>query len=387
MSRQIYSLEDIKRMLTDRAEEVAEHYALPASGSHTSFGKYWTLNPGRADRHVGSFCVHLGGAKRGRWNDYATGEAGDLLDLIALSLGCDLREALREARRFLGLGTVDPAAQARLERGREAARARQRRAEADERARAARKSAAALALWLSGREALRGTPVDLYLRGRGIDLSRLGRAPGALRYLPECLYRDTDPETGEFVELSLPAMASIVCNVRGQAVAVHRTYLAPGPDGRWGKATVRQPKKVLGRFGGAAVNIWRGTGPRGGKPASLPKCAPGTHVYLTEGIEDALSVALLLPDVRVLAAVSLGNLGQVELPQNVATVTLVADRDVSPKAQAALGRAIEAHRRAGREVRIWQNAAGGKDLNDALQLAVQAGQVPAGAGEERRQAR
>ena len=106
--RPTYSLDEIKGMLIDQLDSVLAQYAPPASGSHTTFGKYYTLNPGRADRSVGSFCVTVSGPDAGRWNDYAVGSVpgqgyGDVLDLIALSLGCDMQGALREARGFLGL--------------------------------------------------------------------------------------------------------------------------------------------------------------------------------------------------------------------------------------------------------------------------------------------
>ncbi|QEW27847.1 DUF7146 domain-containing protein [Roseovarius indicus] len=370
MPRQTYSLEEIKHMLNDRVEDVAEHYAPPRGGWYKAQGRYFTLNPGRADRTVGSFCVHLAGAKRGRWNDYAIREGGDLIDLIELSLGCTRREALAEARRFLGLSTQNPETEAQRKERQRRLDVQRRQRESDEREKQARKSKAALAIWLSGQEHLRGTPVDYYLKGRGIDLTRLGRQPGALRYLPECSYYDEDPETGEVIEAKLPAMAAIISNAKGQQVALHRTYLGLDAAGQWAKAGVRQPKKVLGQYGGAAVNLWRGIGPRGGKPASLPQCPKNTHVFVTEGIEDALSMVLLNPEARVLAAVSLGNLAQLQLPENVARITLVADLDENEDARKALHRAIAAHRAKGRDVRLWQNSFGGKDLNDALKLAL-----------------
>ncbi len=78
----------------------------------------------------------------------------------------------------------------------------------------------------------------------------------------------------------------------------------------------------------------------------------------------------LVPERRVLVAISLGNLGQLRLPATVSEVTLIADMDDNATATAQLGHAIEAHRAAGRRVRIWQNQYGGKDLNDALRAAL-----------------
>jgi hypothetical protein len=371
--RQSYSLEQIKDMLTARAADVAQHYAPPAPGAYVDRGVYFTLNPGRIDKSVGSFFVYIAGPKVGQWRDMATGQFGDLLDLIQLALGCNTTDALREARGYLGLANDDPAA-ARL-RQEAIERARAQRAEAERRARlnAERRRRRAVALFLSGQERLRGTPVEYYLRDRrGIDLAAIGRQPRALRFIPDLSYRDLDPATGEVFECRLPAMVALVSDRAGRPVAVHRTWLAQAEGGGWGKAPVAKPKKVLGDYAGAAINIWSGMGPRGGKGAPLSQCPPGTHVYLTEGIEDALSVVTILPDARVLAGISLSNLGQVALPGNVASLTIVADQDENPEARAALHRAVAAHAQAGREVRLWQNGHGGKDLNDALIAALAA---------------
>ena len=96
---------------------------------------------------------------------------------------------------------------------------------------------------------------------------------------------------------------------------------------------------------------------------------PGAHVFIAEGIEDALSAVVLKPEVRVLAAISLSNLGHVVLPEAVEHVTLIADLDDNDTARAELDRAIASHQSAGRTVRVFQNRWGGKDLNDALRAA------------------
>lgn len=381
MTRPTYSIDQIKDMLLAQIDSVVAHYAPPAAGSHTTHGQYFTLNPGRADRNVGSFFIYMSGAKQGRWCDFAMAPrpgsktncaTGDVLDLIGLSLGLsDPADQLREARAFLGLETESP--ETRRSRERAAAEARRRREAAarDETRRKERRARMAQALWLDAGEALRGTPVDHYLReARGIDLARLGRAPRALRFHPNCYYKHIDQETGEVIEGRFPAMVAAVSDHRGQHVATHRTYLGLR-GGSWDKADLPAAKKVIGDYAGSAINLWRGIGPRGGKPASLPQCPPGTHVYIAEGIEDALSVVLLLPEVRVLSAISLSNIGGIDLPKNVARVTLVADQDDNDSARDALQQAIARHRKAGREVRLWQNTVGGKDLNDALRQARQ----------------
>jgi hypothetical protein len=100
---------DLSRQLARNAEAVCRHY-LPAGRPE---GRYWIVgdalgSPGR------SLYVRLRGGEHGKgaagkWTDAATGEHGDLLDLIALNCGHhQLSEALDEARRFLALPMLEP---------------------------------------------------------------------------------------------------------------------------------------------------------------------------------------------------------------------------------------------------------------------------------------
>lgn len=382
--RETYTVAEIKDMLLARIEDVVQTYAPPAKGSHTTHGKYFTLNPGRADKSVGSFWIQMTGSKAGNWRDHATGDYGDVLDLIGLSLGTDAAGTFREARAFLGLATLSPEDRRAREQAAARAKARRREAERVELRAKEKRSRRAMQLWLSGRAQIKGTPVEGYLRGaRGIDLARLGRQPGALRYLERTLYRHMDDDTGEVFERDFPAMATVVVGPNGKPAAVHRTYLDRDPaSGAWVKAPVPagwpfppaawKAKKVYGDYAGCWITIANGTGPNGGRGASLWQAAAGQHVYITEGIEDALSVAILLPDARVIAAVSLSNIGNLALPKSVTRVTIVADLDENDQARAQLQRALAQHQEAGREVRLWQNAHGGKDLNDAVRAALSA---------------
>src|ERR1700680_305540 len=86
------------------AEAVCRHYL--SNGRRQ--GRYWVVGdvantPGRSlfVRLKGPDC---GKGAAGKWTDAATGEHGDLLDLIAMNrgLGC-LRDVLEEARCFLSL--------------------------------------------------------------------------------------------------------------------------------------------------------------------------------------------------------------------------------------------------------------------------------------------
>jgi hypothetical protein len=367
------SIAEIRALLEAQALSVAQHFAPPARGSYILHGEWWTLNPGRPDKTVGSFVVRCDGPRRGTWSDFATGDHGDLLDLIKLSRGLDNAGALAEARRWLGLMEDTPASRDARRRALDEAERRRAQAERETAEARGKRAKAAHALWLHAQPSLRDTPAEAYLRdARGIDLAALGRQPRALRFDPAHRYVHTDPQTGEVFNGVFPAMLALVTGPKGDVLALHRTWLAEGPKG-WGKAPVPAPKKVLGAFAGGGIHIWSGIGPKGGKGAPLRDAPAGSRVYLTEGIEDALSVVVLAPQVRVLAAVSLGNLGEVALPEAVTEVVIVADRDEGAQAKAALRRAIDAHARAGRRVRLWTPPEGCKDINDALRAQLARG--------------
>ncbi|MFW5642303.1 MAG: DUF7146 domain-containing protein, partial [Roseicyclus sp.] len=213
----------------------------------------------------------------------------------------------------------------------------------------------ALALFLQGEAAIRITPVAAYLHGRGIDLEELGRVPRALRYHPAAWCAED--------RTKWPAMLAAVVNAAGEHVATHRTYLAQDAAGRWRKAPLREPKKSLGSFAGGFIPLWRG---RSGKP--LAQAPAGETVAIAEGIENASSVAVEVPHLRVLAAVALGNLRRLDLPPAVRRVVLLADNDAgNPKARALLDDAAQHFAAVGRAVAIARPPAAFKDFNDLLQ--------------------
>ena len=93
---------ELARRLSCEAEAVCRHYL--SNGRRA--GRYWLVGdvyntPGR------SLFVRLHESPKGpagKWTDAATGEHGDLLDIIRESLALrDFREVAEEARRFLKL--------------------------------------------------------------------------------------------------------------------------------------------------------------------------------------------------------------------------------------------------------------------------------------------
>lgn len=93
----------IKRMLADRAQSVAE-MLLP--GGRKEANEWRAGSVGGEKGH--SLGVHLSGAKAGIWQDFATGEGGDLLDLWVACRGGALADALEAARAWLGVSRPEP---------------------------------------------------------------------------------------------------------------------------------------------------------------------------------------------------------------------------------------------------------------------------------------
>lgn len=285
-----------------------------------------------------SLAVRLNGPKRGVWKDFGPGgQSGDALDLTAQCLfGGNRRDAMKWAENWLGLSNATsdapvqrrPAIQAKpsssVELDREAQRMR----------------AKARRLWQEG-QPIQGTPADAYLRGRGLDLRALQHMPGSLRFHPAVWCAE--------VQKPLPAMVAAIASPAGKLIATHRTWLAQTPSGAWVKADLRAPKKVLGSFAGGCVRLTRGAAGKALGVADL-----GSSVVIAEGIETSLAVALSCPEMRVLAGVSLSNIGSVGLPPEITTVVLAADNDGphNHAARKALEAACQKFAEQGREVRL-----------------------------------
>ena len=277
--------------LAERAEEVCRRY-LPYGRRR---GRYWVagdLDGGRGR----SLYVRLAppGAP-GKFTDAATGEHGDLLDIIRHRINAPtLRAALHEARAFLARPAALAAGAGDAYDATEAARR----------------------LWRRCR-AIDGTHAEAYLHARGLARCRFP----ALRYHPALLYRN-----GAGVR-RLPAL---VAAVTGGAGELPGTGERPGPGERldrnavcgvlrtWldhrrpAKARVSRPRKALGRVHGHAVRF--------GDPAD------GT-LLVGEGIETVLSLVTASPEITAAAALSAGSLGAFSPPAGTARLVIARDND------------------------------------------------------------
>lgn len=151
---------------------------------------------------------------------------------------------------------------------------------------------------------IKGTPVERYLRNRGITLSGFDE----LLYHPHLAYW----ENGEVTHH--PAMLAKVTSPTGELITLHRTYITA--DGL--KANVSTPKKLMktaGSMAGASIKL--------GAPTAHPK---GLLLGIAEGIETALSASQIY-DVSVWAGVSANGVKTFTPPAEVTHVNFYADND------------------------------------------------------------
>ena len=355
----LISIDQVAALLAGRIEALAPE--LLAGGKRE--GREWRAGSlaGEAGQSLG---VHLTGAKAGVWCDFASGETGDALDLVAQVLfRGDKGAALRWSRRWLGLEDGDPATMATARRQAEARKAHTEKQAAEDLRQARGR---AKALWLRGVPIL-GTPAEAYLRGRGIELRMLEHSPAALRYLAACRCTEAD--------MDLPALvANVVEPNSGDFLTAHRVWLAPRAGawssplpqhqaGGWTKAALKEPKKAYCAYAGGYIPLSRGASGR-----RWAEMRGGEVVALAEGIETALSVAVLVPEWRVASTVSLHNMEKLKLPATWRQVVVCADRDRPDSSAAeALPRVLRALQAQGAEVRVAMPDAPHKDWNDQLQ--------------------
>lgn len=370
-----YRYDEIREKLIDRIEDLCRQ--LVPDGKPK--GDYWIgRNPRRHDEHAGSFWVRIRKPAIGAWRDEAGVRGvddGDVVKLISYCLGKDLKETRAWCLWWLGLSSRPAAGAAPVseeERARQAQlraerREREEREEAEKRALNAR---SALAMWLKADKLtpanFSGSLVDRYLLSRSIDLTaeliaHKRALPGALRLFPAHDYHTSD---GEVIE-GLPCMIALMSNPKGEGRAVHRTWLRPDGGGKAELPDGMGARKIWpAGWRGCVVRISKGDG--GLTPEEAGRQGKRGPLVLTEGIEDALAVAIALPAYRVWAAGTLGNLGHVPILPCVSRVIVAADNDwTKPQAIAALDKALIALRAHGRPVAVARSPKG-KDMNDLL---------------------
>lgn len=222
----------------------------------------------------------------GKWTDAATGEHGDLLDIIRESCGLvDFHDVVDEARQFLSSPRPEPSL---------ACHARKQPPAPSGSPESARRLFAMS-------QPIPGTIAETYLRNRGI--TALHEA-GALRFHPRCYYRpDADAPTEVW-----PALIAAVTDLAGNITGAHRTWL--DPSGR-DKAPVDTPRRAMGHLLGHGVRFGVAT----------DVMAAG------EGLETMLSLRNALPALPMLAALSANHLATILFPVTLRRLYIARDRD------------------------------------------------------------
>ncbi|MDD1523018.1 MULTISPECIES: DUF7146 domain-containing protein [Bradyrhizobium] len=288
---------ELARRLAHEAEAVCRHYL--SNGKRA--GRYWVVGdvrntPGR------SMFVRLQESPKGpagKWTDAATGEHGDLLDIIRESRGLrDFGEAAEEARRFLKLPRPVPQLTSKPIRSVASTGSQE----------AARRLFAISS-------PIEGTVVEAYLQRRGIAHIHDG---GSLRFHPRCYYRPDEHSPTE----TWPAMIARVTNLEGRITGAPRTWLDPvGFDRiRLGKAPIDTPRRAMGDLLGNAVRFG----------VADDVLAAG------EGIETMLSLRYVLPTMPMAAALSANHLSAMLLPSGLRRLYIARDVDAAGDAVQAI---------------------------------------------------
>lgn len=292
-----HEIRRISERLAAHAEAVCAHYL--SNGQKA--GRYWLV--GDVFNTKGrSLWVRLHGplsgpGAAGNWTDEATGDFGDLIDLIRLN------------RQLNGWAEVRDEVMGFLSEPRHVSR--------QSPAPAPRNSPEAARRLFAASTPIRGTLAAKYLEARGLTLAF---ADTALRFHPSCYYR-----AGDHAALTrIPALIAGITDLGGDVRAVLRTYLAEdGLD----KAPLRNPRLVLGDQLGNAVRV--------GSAQDV--------LLVGEGLETMLSLRQLVPHLPINAALSANHLAALKLPPRLKRLYIAADNDTPGRAaaQTLIGRVID----------------------------------------------
>jgi hypothetical protein len=295
---------ELSERLAQNVQAVCRHY-LPAGRRE---GRYWMVGdvagaPGRS-LYVRLFETERG--KIGNWVDAATGEHGDLVDLIRLNQRHGrLSETIDEAEKFLSLppsAEVDPCRTANPQPARVGSPTAARRL-------------------FAASKPLVGTLAASYLAARGI--TRVGDLT-ALRFHPRCYYRTSEDDLPG-TPGSFPALIAAVTDCDGVQTGTHRTWLDPSGSA---KATVASPRRAMGSILGHAIRF--------GLPVDI--------MVAGEGIETVLSLREVLHAMPMIAATSSAHLAAIQFPTALRRLYVSRDQDkagdgafalLSDRAQAA----------------------------------------------------
>ena len=199
--------------------------------------------------------------------------------------------------------------------------------------------------WRSAQPFARNSPIDLYLKHRGIEITDSEAL--SLRFSPSLWHWPT--------KTRWPAMLARVALATGADLTTHQTFVEP--DGS-GKAPLGDKARLFaagGKTAGGAV--W----------FALDALDPNREFIVTEGVESCLSAMRIFGAAAGCAALSERGVRLLDLPKQARLVRIWADHD-DPLNQ-GLAAAREAKRRwlgEKRAVVISMSPTPGEDANDIL---------------------
>lgn len=273
---------------------------------------------------------------------------GDPLAMIREYYGwtqrSDFKKVIEEGARFAGVrsdidqSAIDEARKIQYKKR----KAHEEMLEADRRA----KSEKARARWFSAEPLTDQSIAYHYLKNRrGVDLHDLSHWPKAMRFLPAAPWNMAPKGEAEDWQ-HFPAIVTAMTSGQRGVSGVHTTYLrADGSD--VAREVAQKGRIVSGSVSGAAMRLSHGH--TGLKPKeAFERHGMVDKLALCEGLEDALSLALLFPEYRVWAAYSRDNIGRIEPPDCAAEVIIAAENDEGPAHEQAWQKVREQQLKRGR---------------------------------------
>jgi hypothetical protein len=217
-----YDIDAVVACLRDTAEAWAPR--LFPNGRRT--GDDWRLANIRGDapRKSGSCVIALAGPRAGDWIDFDGGDGGGPISAIERATGLAGHALIAHAADLAGVIPGAPKRQAPTVQP------------------ATRRDPAQEIAQILGRAVpVAGTPAERYLSGRGLTPPEHGE----LLFHPDLTHWES--------KSGYPALIGVVRDRNGEAIGLHRTYLAETPDGEVSKADVAKPRMMLGRMAGGAA--------------------------------------------------------------------------------------------------------------------------------------
>ena len=274
------------------------------------------------------------GKDRFRWTDHMGSGgficsqcgSGDGFDFLEKFTGKSFKEIAGEIRKIIGATTAKPANNTDVSKVR----------------------AKLVKIWRDAKPLSKNCPTHRYLHNRGIRVD-FGSLTG-IRCHPGLDYWHVEDEKPEKLG-TFPAMVGAVTTPEGNPATIHCTYITP--DGR--KAAVDPVRKLM-----TPSRRWNGGAVR------LQTLKPNQVLCVAEGIETALSLQTLHPDVCAWACISAGNLEDFVAPGDASTIYIGSDNDESFTGQAASFALAKKLMTKKHKVRVLMPAHMGTDWNDAL---------------------